>query len=242
MDESSRFVANPYTITPLMVRHTYMASILVIFVPLAYALWFFLWGISLSWVGIGIGALGWAIAAFLRSPITLLANVFPATAKHITTIIVAFSGPCEELIRLAVILLLGRTFHMALSIGLGWAAIEVIYAIINNFVVLSLFRRDDEKARQARAMLEKMGLAQAMFSTPPFVGIIERVFACAVQIGFTLLLAWQPLLVLLTIPLHSMTNFIALTLLRRSVVLAELALAIIGIIVLFAGLGAFGRF
>ena len=117
---------------------------------------------------------------------------------------------------------------MALSIGLGWAAIEVIYAIINSFGVLSLFRRDDEKARQARAMIEKMGLAQAMFSTPPFVGTIERLFACAVQIGFTLLLAWQPLLVILTIPLHSMTNFIALTLLRRSVVLAEPA--------------AFGRF
>jgi hypothetical protein len=39
----------------------------------------------------------------------------------------------------------------ALSIGLGWAAIEVVYAIINGFVTLSFFRRDDEKARQASA-------------------------------------------------------------------------------------------
>ena len=76
---------------------------------------------------------------------------------------------------------------------LAWAAIEVVYAIINGFVTLSLFRRDDEKARQARAVLENMGLAKAMLNAPPFLGVVERIFASAIQIGFTLLLAWQPL-------------------------------------------------
>lgn len=75
-----------------------------------------------------------------------------------------------------------------------------VYTIINSFVTLSLFRRDDEKARQVRAVLENMGLARALLNTTPFVGVVERIFACAVQIGFTLLLAWQPLLVILTIP------------------------------------------
>lgn len=143
--------------------------------------------------------------------------------------------------RLVVVLLLGRTFPMALSIGLGWAAIEVVYAIISGFMTLSLFRRDDEKARQARAVLENMGLAKAMLNAPPFIGVVERIFACAIQIGFTLLLAWQPLLVILTIPIHSGTNFLALFLVRRSVVLAELCIVMIGLVVLLAGLGVFGR-
>ena len=143
--------------------------------------------------------------------------------------------------RLLAVLLFGRAFPIALSIGLGWAAIEVVYAIINGFVTLSLFRRDDEKARQARAMLESMGLAKAMLNGPPFMGVLERITASAIQIGFTLLLAWQPLLVILTIPVHSSTNFVALSLVRRSVVLAELGVAIIGTIVLLAGLGVFGR-
>lgn len=241
MSESSLPETNPYHITPTMVRYTYMASFLMILVPLAYGLWFFLWGVPLSWGGIGIGALGWTIALMLRNPVALLAKAIPATSKHVTTIVVASSGPCEELVRLAVVLLLGRAFPMALSIGLGWAAIEVVYAIINSFVTLSLFRRDDEKARQARAVLENMGLARAMLNAPPFMGVVERISASAIQIGFTLLLAWQPLLVILTIPLHSSTNFMALFLVRRSVVLAELCIAIIGIVILLAGLGVFGR-
>ncbi len=241
MSESSLPETNPYHITPTRVRYAYMAFCLMILVPLAYGLWFFLWGVPLSWGGIGIGALGWTIALMLRNPVALLAHAIPAVSKHVTTIVVAFSGPCEELVRLAVVLLLGRAFPMALSIGLGWAAIEVVYAIINGYVTLSLFRRDDEKARQARAVLENMGLAKAMLNAPPFAGVFERIFACAVQIGFTLLLAWQPLLVILTIPLHSSTNFMALSLVRRSVVIAELSIAIIGIVVLLAGLGVFGR-
>ncbi len=241
MSESSLSETNPYNITPTMVRHVYIASFLMILVPLAYGLWFFLWGVPLSWGGIGIGALGWTIALMLRNPVALLARAIPATSKHVTTIVVASSGPCEELVRLAVVLLLGRAFPMALSIGLGWAAIEVAYAIINSFVTLSLFRRDDEKARQARAVLENMGLARAMLNTTPFMGVVERISASAIQIGFTLLLAWQPLLVILTIPLHSSTNFIALFLVKRSVVLAELCIAMIGIVVLLAGLGVFGR-
>ena len=167
----------------------------------------------------------------LRNPVALLAKAIPATSKHVTTIVVASSGPCEELVRLAVVLLLGRAFPMALSIGLGWAAIEVVYAIINGFVTLSLFRRDDEKAHQARAML----------NAPPFMGVVERISASAIQIGFTLLLAWQPLLVIFTIPPHSSANFMTLFLVRRSVVLAELCVAVIGIVVLLAGLGVFGR-
>ena len=241
MSDSSLPETNPYHITPTMVRYTYMASFLMILVPLAYGLWFFLWGVPLSWGGIGIGALGWTIALMLRNPVALLAKAIPATSKHVTTIVVASSGPCEELVRLAVVLLLGRAFPMALSIGLGWAAIEVVYAIINSFVTLSLFRRDDEKARQARAVLENMGLARAMLNAPPFMGVLERISASALQIGFTLLLAWQPLLVILTIPLHSSTNFMALFLVRRSVVLMELCVALIGIMVLLAGLGVFGR-
>jgi hypothetical protein len=46
----------------------------------------------------------------------------------------------------------------------------------------------------------------------PCLGVLERVFASLVHIGFTLLLAAAPLLVLLAAPLHSAVNLLALRL------------------------------
>jgi YhfC intramembrane metalloprotease len=159
--------------------------------------------------------------------------------------IVAASGPCEEGTRLVVLLLVGRTFPIALSVGLGWTAIEVVYTIVNGLAVASLLGRTDEKARQAQALLTSLyttrGLTNMLTPSAPFLGVMERISASALHIGFTLLLAWQPLLVLATIPLHSATNFIALRLLRRSAVLTEVVVALIGATALVAGLAAFGR-
>jgi hypothetical protein len=107
--------------------------------------------------------------------------------------------------------------------------------------IASLLRRTDEQARQARALLTSMGLDKLLSQTDPALGVVERIAASALHIGFTLLIAWQPLLVLATIPVHSATNFVWLRLFRRSAVLSEVVFALIGAAILVAGLAAFGR-
>jgi uncharacterized membrane protein YhfC len=47
-------------------------------------------------------------------------------------------------------------------------------------------------------------------------GIFERVSATALHIGFTLLLAYHPVLILITLPLHSLVNVGAINLTKRS--------------------------
>ncbi len=86
-----------------------------------------------------------------------------------------------------------------------------------------------------------MGLGKMLSPTAPALGVIERVAVSALHIGFTLLIAWQPLLVLATIPAHSAANFVALRLLRRSAVLTEVVWVLIGAAILLAGLAVFGR-
>lgn len=222
-------------------RSLSIALPLTLAVPVAYALWFHLWGIGLNWPAVAAGAAGWLLALALRTPIILAAKRMLRTPERGQTWIVAASGPCEEGVRIAALLLLGRAFPIALSIGLGWAAIEVVYSAVNSLGLASLAGRTDEKAVRARQMLEAQGMGAVMSPTAPYWGIAERITASAIHIGFTLLLAWQPLLAIVTIPLHSASNATLLRLARRSLALMEVASAVLGAAVLVAGLLLFGR-
>lgn len=231
--------------SPAYQRNRLIAFPFLLAVPLAFALWLYLWGIPLSWPAIGAGAAGWLVALFLCTPVALVARRLLRTPERAQPWVVAASGPAEESLRLVTLLLVGRTFPIALSVGLGWTAIEVVYTIVNGLAVASVLGRTDEKARQAQALLTSLytsqGLSNMLTASAPFLGVMERISASALHIGFTLLIAWQPLLVLATIPLHSATNFVALRLLRRSAVLTEVVLALIGAVILIAGLAVFGR-
>jgi hypothetical protein len=57
---------------------------------------------------------------------------------------------------------------------------------------------------QARQQLEEMGLLKQSIS--PLWGVLECISATGLQIGFMLLLAFRPILVFLTIPIHSGVN------------------------------------
>jgi hypothetical protein len=227
-------------------RNALIAIPFLLLVPLSFALWFHLWGIALSWPAIGAGALGWVVALFLRTPVALIARRLLGTPERAQPSVTAASGPAEESLRLVTLLLVGRAFPLALSVGLGWTTVEIVYAIVNGLAIASLLRRTDERARQARAFLASIGLERLLSQTDPAfgvvtLGVIERFSVSALHIGFTLLIAWQPLLVLGTIPVHSATNFVWLRLFRRSAVLSEVAVALIGAAILIAGLAAFAR-
>lgn len=222
-------------------RNVLIAAPFVLAVPLAFALGFRLLGLPLNWLAVGAGAVGWVVALALRNPVALVAYWRLRTPERVQPWIVAASGPCEEVTRLVVVMLVGRVFPTALSIGLGWTTIECVYVIVNGLAITSLAHRTDEKARQAMQLIAAQGLGNLLKPSAPFWGIMERVSASGVQIGFTLLLAWQPGLVLASIPAHTGTNFLWLWLARRSMVVTEVSLAVIGALALAGGFSVYGR-
>jgi hypothetical protein len=221
-------------------RKSLIAVPLMLFVPVIMGAGCYLWGGDVSWLAVGVGALGWVIALALRAPLIAVTQRLPKDREWPKTLIILASGPCEEAVRLAALLIFGRSFPFALWLGFGWASIEVIYGVIQAVAMARLMGRTDEKALQARAMLAAQGLDKAATQAPVATGAIERISASALHIGFTLLLAAQPLLALVTIPVHSLTNLIATRLMRRSVFWTEVFIALVGATALVAGGFAIG--
>ena len=159
-------------------------------------------------VGIVVGAVGWNLALLLRGPVAWFLKR-RGDDQLASPWFVAASGPTEELVRLGAVLLLGRDLETAISIGFGWAAIEVLYSVVQGLALATLMERDDPEAERIRALIPA---PTATLITPvaPWLGIVERVWASALHLGFTVMLAAQPLLVLLTIPAHSATNLVLL--------------------------------
>lgn len=208
------------------VRRSLLLSIpFLIAVPIAY-------GVAFAWLGhdpmllpLLAGAGGWLLAFILRAPIGLVGMRLAGSPERAQRWVVASSGPLEEATRLAVLLLVGRDLGTALWIGLGWAAIEVLYSIGNGLALAALAERTDPEAEQARAMLPP-GM---LWSSGPLWGVVERAWASALHIGFTLILAAVPVAVLLTAPVHSALNVGALWLLgRRGLVAVTLAGLLVG--------------
>ncbi|SDR90907.1 hypothetical protein [Agrococcus carbonis] len=183
-------------------------------------------------IALVLGAAGWLLALVLRQPIALLVSR-RTTPERTATIVGWCSGPAEELVRLALVLLAIRSTEDALWAGFGWATVEVLLVVVNGIALASLITKTDAKSLEARALLE----AQGMLGAQQVVwGVLERVSATAVHIGFTLLLFAQPWLVLVTLPLHSVINMSISRLAKRHLAATELVFAAVAAVVLWAGL------
>jgi hypothetical protein len=185
------------------------------------------------WGAIGLGALGWLIALQLRGPVALVANRVTTDRNKITLAVAASSGPAEELVRVAMILLFVSGLADAVWFGFGWATLEVLFVLVSTLVTPMLLARDDDKARQAREVLAAQG---GLSATSPVYGIVERVSATGIHLGCTLLVAAQPWLAVITAIAHTATNLISMRLMRRSVLTTEVFIAAVGIVLLAAGL------
>ncbi|MBE3570011.1 MAG: YhfC family intramembrane metalloprotease [Bacillales bacterium] len=201
-----------------------------ILVPVFFAVLFYMYGTAVVWQAFGLGALGWIIALLLRGPVSAIAMKTSSKEKA-QSIVVSFSGPLEEGVRFGLLLLTSTSFSWAISLGQGWAAVEVLFTIVNGIVFISLANRTDEKAMQAKEMLQSQG----NFTATPLWGLIERIFASAYHIGATLVMAQIPWTVLLFIPFHSLFNLLSVKLLKKSIVLTEVFIAFVGIVVLLLG-------
>jgi hypothetical protein len=215
-------------------RRALLLSIpLYLAVPIAAALGIVALGHEPEVGALVAGAAGWVVALLLRAPVGLVGVRITGSPERAQRWVVASSGPLEESVRLAVLLLVGRDLGTALWIGLGWAAIEVLYAIANGFAIEALSRRTDPEAERARALLPPA----AVSASGPWWGVVERIWATALHLGFTLVLAAVPALVVVTAAVHSAINVAFLWLARhRGPLLTTLAGLAAGGAVLLAGL------
>ena len=218
-----------------LTRELIVTTPLYLLVPVFFAVLALIWDIELSLGWIILGAAGWLVALFLRAPVAMITQRLTTVSDTVQQVVILSSGPAEELVRLALVLITAANLDVAYAIGLGWGGIEVIYALINGFVIAALLKRTDEEALKARQTMEEMGLLRA--ATKPVYGIVERLAVTAVHIGFTLLLAFQPLLVLVTIPFHSLINYGFIVMMRRRVNVSFILLALIGIGLIAYSLG-----
>lgn len=222
----------------LIRRNTLIAIPLILLVPLGFGLAYGLFDVTLHPSAILIGAVGWLVALALRAPVSVVLLKVLKVPERVQPWVVAASGPLEEAVRIGALILVGRSFTQAMSIGLGWAAIEVVYTVITAVVTLSLLQRTDEQALQARAAMDAMGLLRP---TGPALGVLERISASALHIGFTLVLAWSFWLVPVTMAVHSAVNLILIRTFKRAPLLSELALLIVGAATLLTGLALFDK-
>jgi hypothetical protein len=213
-------------------RAVILAIPLVLAVPVAY-------GLAFTWMGyppqpglFAVGALGWFVALILRTPVGLAVLRISGSEDRAQTWVVASAGPLEEGMRLAALTLVGRSPLVALWLGLGWVAVEVLFAIGNGLAVSALVNRTDPEAMRIKALIPP----SALTSSAAAWGVVERAWASAIHIGFTLVLSAVPIAVLVTAPVHTLVN-VAFTRAVRAypMSLAMLGGAIFGAMVLAAG-------
>lgn len=187
-------------------RNLVRAVPLVLLVPVVIAIAIVLAGYPFQPGPFVLGAVGWIVALALRAPVALVGMRILDDRQRVQVLVTGASGPAEELVRLVAVLAIAAGFREALWIGLGWGAIEVVYSLVNGFAILALLGRTDPEAEQARALLPISDITRP---DAPLWGVVERTWATLLHIGFTLLVAAAPLLVVITIPVHSATNLLA---------------------------------
>lgn len=216
-------------------QHLLFCTPLLLTVPLIYILAFNALGHGKLRVGpFFLGLLGWSVALLLRAPLALLTVRFTHRLREL--VVVAMSGPAEELVRLLAVLFLQANFAGAVSLGLGWATIEVLYALISGFGTVIILSQGGPGAWQLKKRFLDTGLT---VPATVYSGIIERLSATALHIGFTLLLAYHPLLILITLPLHSLVNIGAISLNPRSALATQTLIAFFGTTTLLVGIKLF---
>jgi hypothetical protein len=216
-----------------MRRAIVLAAPAIIAVPVLYGIAFALMGQTPMPVAFGIGAAGWVVALALRTPVGITAMRLARSRERAQTVVTASSGPLEETVRVLAVLLAGRELATALWLGLGWAAIEVVYTIVNGVAIAALADRTDPEAERVRALLP----ASALQSSAAAWGVAERAWASALHIGFTLIVAAAPIAFVVTAVVHSAINLGFLAAARRYAISAvSLAGVVVGGAILVIGL------
>jgi YhfC intramembrane metalloprotease len=202
-------------------------------IPAAFILFASSLNTQASYIAMAWGAGGWLIAYFLRVPVSLITRKLGLESGASQNIVISFSGILEEIVRFAILFSIGRSFAVAYFVGVGWATIEVVYAIVNAYIVETIMRRNDPEALKIQDMLREMGMIHDL---GVFIGLSERVFASMFHIGMTLSIAKWPWFLPIAIVLHSLTNLTVAKLQKSNVFGSQGIIALAGIAIFFVGL------
>ena len=226
----SKITITPYIRNIILALPLYILSI-VPFIALAIVL-----DIEIDTGYVLLGALGWWLALLLRLPLILYSKTKKLDFNVSNKLIIGASGPTEEITRLVLLATIGITAGNADSVGIGWASIEVIYGLVQIIGMGILQQKNDKEAKEAKSLMKQMGMEKSLEPSTPFWGALERVSAGAIHIGLSLMLVLSPLIVLITIPLHSFVNFSVVRMNKQSIIKSQLSILLLGIIILLTGI------
>jgi hypothetical protein len=119
-------------------------------------------------------------------------------------IVAGVSGVAEEAVRFMLLIVVGHGFSSAVWVGLGWGALETLWALLSRGATLALIGRDPES--QAVSLLPNEEVSG------PLWGVVERLSSTIAHIAFTLLIAASPILVIGTAVAHATRDVLAVRL------------------------------
>ncbi len=179
-----------------------------------------------------LGALGWMIALAARLPVLASAGRLHAVKRRDTILGVA-SGITDEVVRLALVLVVVGGAGSALWTGFGWALAGLVFAAATQLTQFGW-----PIGRQAAEQLRAQG---GFISTHPVHGSVRGITATSFHLGATLLLAAGPWWVLATASAHAVVNVAFARWAGRRLVQVELLAAVVSATLLLAGLLTSGR-
>ncbi|KOV84519.1 hypothetical protein [Nocardia sp. NRRL S-836] len=174
-----------------------------------------------------LGVLGWLVALAASLPVLASASRLHAAGKRDTILAVA-SGTTDEVVRLALVLVVVDGTGSARWAGLGWALAGLVFA-----VATQLRRFSRPVGRQAAEQLRSHG---GYISTHPLHGGLRGITATSFHLGATLLLASDPRWVFATAAAHVVLNVAFARWARRRPVPVEVMGAGVSAALLAAGL------
>ena len=173
------------------------------------------------------GVLGWLVALAARLPVLGSAGRLHAVRQRDSIQAVA-SGITDEVVRLALVLVVVTGTESALWAGFGWALAGLVFAGATQLAQFS-----SPIGQQAAEQLRSQG---GFISTHPVHGGVRGVAATSFHFGATLLLTAGPWWVLVTASAHAVVNVAYARWARRRLLPVELLGAGVGATLLLAGL------
>ncbi|MEU7478240.1 hypothetical protein AB0A63_19810 [Lentzea sp. NPDC042327] len=174
-----------------------------------------------------LGVLGWLVALAARLPVLGSAGRLHALRRR-ETIIAVVSGATDEVVRLALVVIVVSGVESALWAGFGWALAQLVF-----LAATELTRFSGPVGRLAAEQLKAQG---GFVSTHPAHSAARGITTMSFHLGATLLLSTGPWWVVVTAFAHLLVNTGLVRWAGRRLVPVELFGAFVSAALLLAGL------
>lgn len=188
---------------------------------------------SLGIEAFAIGAVGWLVALLPRKIILVAVQSTQGQQFNTGNLMLAISGPAEELTRLAALLIVGTKLPAALWLGVGWALAEAATSVFSITSVRKILR---ENGKRAEALRAEIGTGFTQRRGERVAAAAERGGATMAHLGFAIWIATNPWAVVPAMVVHSLFNAMAIYFATRASLLwTEAAIVTVGAAILVTG-------